>query len=65
MVYINGLEEHDPLDEDYEDCHYGFEFCVDPQCRDMGLCTTECELYLEALGENGIFNSPLVGVENA
>lgn len=49
-------------DEDYESedmyweeeaqcCFYGFEFCIDPETRDMGLCTTDCDLYLESLEE--------------
>ena len=33
-------------DED-EDCPYGFEFCSDPETRDMGLCTTECNDYMK------------------
>ena len=30
-------------------CPYGFEFCEDPETRDMNLCTTECRLYLESI----------------
>ena len=33
------------------DCDYGFEFCSDPQIKAMGLCTTECSEYLEAIKE--------------
>lgn len=39
------------MDELEEDCYYGFEFCSDPETKAMGLCTTECSLYLEALEE--------------
>lgn len=33
------------------DCLYGFEFCENPDIRDMGLCTTDCALYLESIEE--------------
>lgn len=35
--------------EEDADCIYGFELCEDPETRDMGLCTTECRLYLESI----------------
>lgn len=40
----NGFE--DPMEPD---CPYGFEFCTDPQIRDMNLCTTECSTYLDSI----------------
>ena len=39
-AYMNELEE---------DCDYGFEFCSDPVTKKLGLCTTECQAYLESL----------------
>lgn len=38
--------EEDPLEPD---CPYGFEFCEDPQTRDLNLCTTECSLYMQSV----------------
>ena len=49
----NNFEWEDEYAEDYleeqECCDYGFEFCWDPQIKAMGLCTTECPLYLDSL----------------
>lgn len=41
-VYMPELEE---------DCDYGFDVCIDPETKAMGLCTTECSAYLEAVEE--------------
>jgi len=43
-----GIEEGS-FDDWLRDCDFGFEFCCDPQTKAMGLCTTECSLYLESL----------------
>lgn len=42
------FEEDDGYDEDLcgDGCPYGFEFCSDPQTRELGLCTTECSDYM-------------------
>ena len=32
--------------EEYDLCDYGFEFCEDPQTKEAGLCTTDCQQYL-------------------
>ena len=37
--------------EEEMDCSYGFEFCSEPCTKAMGLCTTECSEYLEAISE--------------
>jgi hypothetical protein len=40
-------EEEQGFDEEEEEvCPYVFEFCEDPQTREAGLCTTECNTYL-------------------
>lgn len=46
--------EEGELDEDpqEEDCPYSFEFCEDPQTREMGLCATECSLYMNSVEED-------------
>lgn len=51
-----GGEECDDWDNCEEDpmecnCPYGFEFCDDPQTRELGLCTTECAAYFRAVEE--------------
>lgn len=43
-------EDEDWADEVTEEgsCDYGVsEICSDPQTKDLGLCTTECQAYLE------------------
>ena len=48
------FEFEDDFERDAEeemDCDYGFEFCSDPQTKAMGLCTSECEEYLEAISD--------------
>jgi hypothetical protein len=44
-------------DESDNGCDYGVgEFCEDPQTKDAGLCTTECQPYLcsiEAIADQG------------
>jgi hypothetical protein len=43
-------EDEDWADEVTEEgsCNYGVsEICSDPQTKDLGLCTTECQAYLE------------------
>jgi len=39
----------DYFDEEEEmmGCDYGAEFCEDPLSKQMGLCTTECNLYFD------------------
>ena len=38
------------MDELEIDCDYGIsEFCEEPETKAMGLCTTECALYLSAV----------------
>ena len=48
-------DEEEGFYEDREDengCDYGCsEFCSDPQTRDAGLCTTECQEYMLRLEE--------------
>jgi hypothetical protein len=45
--------EEESWKEDWEDegsCDYGVsEPCCDPQTKEMGLCTTDCAAYLEAV----------------
>lgn len=37
-------------DENENGCDYGVtEFCVEPQTKDLGICTTECSAYLCAV----------------
>lgn len=47
------INEQDYWEDECDDegsCEYGVsEFCCDPQTRDMGLCTTECVAYLDAV----------------
>lgn len=38
--------------QEEESCPYGFEFCEDPQTRDLGLCTTECETYMDEVEQS-------------
>lgn len=45
--YAEEIEE-DPVEAD---CPYGFEFCEDPQTRDLDLCTTDCSLYMKSVEE--------------
>ena len=43
-------EDQGPEDfeeEEFEGCDFGAEFCVEPDTKAMGLCTTECRLYFE------------------
>ncbi len=43
----SGWGEDDDLASPTADCDYGCsEFCEDPQTKDAGLCTTECQVYL-------------------
>lgn len=44
-------EPEEYMDELEESCDYDFEFCSDPETRAMGLCTTECSAYIEAVEE--------------
>ncbi len=51
-------------DDYYEEeglyCDYDVsEFCEDPQCKGMGLCTTECKAYLDACERDNKDNEPL------
>lgn len=44
------MEDEEFIEEEDEGmyCDYGVdEFCVDPQTKSMGLCTTECKAYLD------------------
>ena len=45
------FESEDMYWEEDANCLYGFEFCSDPQTRDMGICTTECEEYLDSVSQ--------------
>lgn len=48
-MYQEEWEDDDPEAE--LDCDYGFGFCSDPETKGMGLCTTECSVYLESVEE--------------
>jgi hypothetical protein len=47
--------DDDAADWEDEDCDYGFEFCVDPLCKQMGNCGFECELMLEEIRQRSKF----------
>lgn len=53
------FEEEDPFEEEMEEeedfCDYGVsEFCSDPQTKSLGLCTTECQGYLQSVKEDQV-----------
>lgn len=46
VLYFDEGEDENPEEQS---CPYGFEFCENPDIRDMNLCTTDCNLYLADL----------------
>ncbi len=49
---MSEYEEEEGLGEDEDEflgesaCPYGFEFCEDPQARELGTCEQDCQTYL-------------------
>jgi len=46
-------DDYPDEEEEMMSCDYGAEFCEDPLTKEMGLCTTECNLYFDMVKDQG------------
>ena len=44
-------DDYSDEEEERMGCDFGAEFCEDPLTKQMGLCTTECNLYFDMVRE--------------